>query len=145
MRGQYRILSEVLLFTLGVAITSFVILSFQNARDYITRSSMENQLEAAANIVSSSVIRGSGKNSVIILRVPDRLSEAAYRIFADCDENECTMNAAALESKFSASRRLFNMGLEHNIRGDVTSTSRYLEVVSLQSAPKNLIEIRRHR
>ncbi len=145
MRGQYRILSEVLLFTLGVAITSFVILSFQNARDYITQSSVENQLEAAANLVSSSVIKVSGKNAVITLQIPDRLSEITYRIFADCNENKCTLNAATLGPDISAGRQLFNMGLEHIISGDVTSASRYIEVVSVQATPKNSIEIRKQR
>ena len=145
MLGQYRILSEVLLFTLGVAITSFVILSFQNVREYITQSSVENQLESVSSLVSSSVVKVSGRNSAISLRIPDKLSEMDYRIYADCDETKCAIIAATLNSFASSSKQIFNMGLDNIISGDVPSASRYVEVASLSSTPKNTVEIRRQR
>lgn len=134
MHGQYRILSEVLLFALGMAIASYVTLSFSSVRDFVGSESTRDKMESVATNIMNSVVKTTQANSVLIIEIPQRISEREYRIKVSASDGECTigkdcfLNLSA--DGISVSKQLFNISQNYNIKGDVRSTARFLSISS---------------
>ena len=133
MIGQYRILSEMLIFVVGMAITSYVALSFSGIREFIGTVSTEDKLESTAGNIINSILRVSKDNSFLVVEVPEKVSEKEYTIKvvdgngAACDKGEdCFLNLSTTD--VSVARQLFNISQNYNIKGDVHSTARFLSV-----------------
>ena len=56
-KGQYRIVSEILLFAIGLAIASFVVVVFTNLQESITQTSAKDQMLSVSNLISASIIK----------------------------------------------------------------------------------------
>ncbi len=135
MKGQYRILSEVLIFAVGLAIASYVSLSFSDVRDFIGMASTRDKLENAANAIANSVIISTRENSFLVLEIPESVSGKGYSIrVLDAGGGECTkpedcfLNMSTTD--VSVSKQLFNISQNYNIKGDVYSTARFLTITS---------------
>jgi hypothetical protein len=135
MLGQYRILSEILLFAAGMAITSYVVISFSNVRDFIVSVSIEDKLENTANNIANAVLKASLEKSFLTVEIPEKASEEAYTVMVvdetrgSCDKgDDCFLNLNA--GDISVSKRLFNISQDYDIKGDVHSTARFITIYS---------------
>ena len=136
MKGQYRIINEVFLFAVGVAILSFVILSFDSVKKHTNTIVMTNDLETVANIIADAITKTAGKNSTIRIEVPNSFSGNTYIISAMDGKLKLYL---AENPDISFSQRLFNMDKSYIISGTVHSTGNYI----LVSSEGNKISIRR--
>lgn len=137
MRGQYRIVLEIMLFGIGVGITSYVVASFSQLQRTVEGSAVQDQLTAVANAVSTAIVRSVEENRTLFLSIPDKLSEKIYRItFQDDNRNacggtgECYVVVSFPEEGGEVRKKIFNIGSSHIITGDVVSTAGRLEIVS---------------
>ena len=81
MKGQYRIVSELILFGMGILITSYVVINFNNVQDNLQGITAYDQMNAVADSVSNAIVKASStENSTIDIRVPDKISGSSYRI-----------------------------------------------------------------
>lgn len=126
MKGQHDILIEILLFAIGISLTGYVILNYQTIENKISSTSVHDQFNNVADVVESSIIKAAGRKVVIGFRIPDKVSNHAYKI-------EIGNNYIIVQSYSSpetrVTRQLFNMG-NYNIRGEVNSNAGYAEIVS---------------
>lgn len=134
MLGQYRILSEVLIFAVGMAIASYVTLSYSNVRDFIGTVSTEDKLQNIAYKIINALVKASSDNSYLVIEIPEKVSEKDYRIRAikgdrsSCLKGQdCFLNLST--NDISISRQLFNISQNYIIKGDVTM-ARFLTIRS---------------
>ncbi len=138
-KGQYRIVSEIMLFAAGVAIASFVIVSFSGAKDVIGKNAVSDQLVSVSDLIATSIIKASQGNSVVRIRVPATISGEAYRISVIDKEqntgtcakgNDCFLNLSLSSSSYA--RQVFNISQNYIIKGDVASTAAFIEIVAVK-------------
>jgi hypothetical protein len=129
MKGQYRIVGEILIFAIGIAITSFVIVSFQKVSDSVSRISIEDQLTSVSNLLSSGIVKAAGTDSTIRLNIPREVSGMVYRISVKDD----TIIISTANNLVSVSKQIFNIGHPYIISGDVFSSAEYIDIVSSDS------------
>jgi hypothetical protein len=145
MKGQYRILIEILLFAIGVSITSFIVISFRDVQLFLTERSSESQMESVSNYVSSAIMN-IRYNSTSKIKIPEKISESDYVILADCDESKCQLNVTTVSfNGINVTKQLFNMGLDYIITGSVAGASKYIEITYIKGYPKGFINIERQR
>ncbi len=144
MLGQYRILGEILIFAAGLTITSYILLSFSDVRDFIGSASTGDKLENIASNIINGVVKASTENSFLVMEVPEKVSEKEYTIkIADgsggeCNKgDDCFLNMSA--GDISIARQLFNISQNYNIKGDVQSTARFLTIFSDISEEKIIL------
>jgi len=138
MLGQYRVLNEILIFAVGVAITSYVALSFSGVKDIIGLVSTTDKLDNTANNILNAIVRASEANSSLVIEIPETISEKAYMIRVldgnggACDKgDDCFLNLSTTD--VSIAKQLFNISQNYNIKGDVHSTARFLTISSDKS------------
>jgi len=126
MKGQHRIVSEVMIFAIGVAITSFVVFSFQNISDSVSRISIKDQLTSVSNLIRSGIIKAAGTDSIIRLRIPKDVSGTIYKISLEDDD----ITISTIKEPVSVSKQIFNIGHPYIIRGEVFSSAEYIDIIS---------------
>jgi len=126
MKGQHRIVSEILIFAIGVAITSFVVISFQGVENSISKISMEDQLTSVSNLIRSGIIKVADINSTIRLRIPRDVSGAIYKISLEDDK----ITISTIKKPISVSKQIFNTGHPYIIKGEVFSSAEYVDIIS---------------
>ena len=131
MKGQYRVLSEVMIFGIGIAITSFIIISFQSVQENITKISLEDNLMSVSNLIATSIVRvAESGNSDLRLKIPQSIAEQSYIISTDDD---MLILRFTEKPDINVTQQLFNITQNHNIivMGNfLDSSSRYLEISS---------------
>ncbi len=82
MKGQFRIVSEILIFAIGIFLVIFVVQNFQSVQQPISKISLRDQLTGVSDSIATAVVKAyvSGGAASIIIRVPARVSESAYSI-----------------------------------------------------------------
>ncbi|MBI4014611.1 MAG: hypothetical protein HY365_01515 [Candidatus Aenigmarchaeota archaeon] len=132
MRGQYRLVMELLFFGIGVLLTAYVINSFFNARVFLTGIADESQLKTASEAVSTAIVKASRhENAESYVKIPVQISGNGYVIRAEdgnggtCTPGEsCFLNATST-SGTSVRAEIFNTANPHNINGFVDSAQEY--------------------
>ncbi len=130
MKGQYRILSEMILFGLGVLITVYVIVNFANVEDTVREITLYDQLEGVSDLVAEAVLKASqSENTSIRLRIPIMLSDEIYKIsIKDADGGKVIINT--LSNDVRIERQLFNINYDNVINNsEVVSTAQYVEIL----------------
>ena len=109
MKGQYRIISEIILFGVGILITSYVIINFNNLQSAVKEITLDDQMNSVADVVSAAVIKvASADNASIRLVIPDKISDSIYRIaIRDADGGKLVISK--LDGTASVERKLFNI------------------------------------
>ena len=134
MLGQYRIISEILIFALGLAIATFVVITFSGLRDSISEISTQDQMNSISNLISTSLIKAMDDGTIIRVRIPDTISGEVYtmtfqRVNDDpCILGDCILKLSTVETGITTTQQLFNISQTHIINGNVFSTSRYIEI-----------------
>ena len=129
MKGQHSILREVFLFAIGVAITSFIVLSFNNVKQTTTELALKDQLLKVADTVLGSVVQLAElrENATIRLILPPRLSDEIYRIKL----SEDSVSVFLLNNpSVNATKKIFNITNTYVISGEVISTGKYFEIIA---------------
>ncbi len=127
MKGQYRIVGEVLIFTVGILIAYYVIINFQVLQDATNEFAMSDQLSDVTNIISAAVVKAAmNENSNIIISVPEKLSDNAYMITLQDD----SLILSYLNTDIKATKKIFNINKKYVISGSVLSTAKFIEIVN---------------
>ena len=135
-KGQYRIVSEILLFLIGILITSFIIINFGNVEDSVKKISVRDQLESVGNSVATAIVKvANADNATIRLSIPDMVSKNIYRISLR-STNGGEMILSTLDGNTSVKRQIFNIDYDntgsnnHVINdSDVVSSAEFIEIV----------------
>lgn len=129
MKGQYRIVMEIMLFAIGIAITSFVLVSFQDLQKSTDTISTRNQMDTVLNTVLNGMVKASlTQNSIVRVEIPPAISGRTYRIFVRDGKNLTAMDSK--DPTLNASRKIFNIDAPNNrVSGDVTSSARVIEII----------------
>ncbi len=136
LRGQIRIISEILLFMVGIVITSFVIFTFTNIAAVSEERALKDQLSGVGDTIASAIIKStSNKNTSIKVQIPAKLSGRQYTIIFD--------NAVIItDGNVEIIKELFNITESYNIiASSIQSSAQYL---TIRSDDKNNIIISRY-
>lgn len=126
MKGQYRVIMEILLFGIGVAIASFILVSFSNIQKNTTEISTKDQMEMMLNTVINGIVKSSQSNSTVRVEIPARISGHTYKLFI---QNKNNIVAVDLEDQaINISRSLFNLNESVPIVGEVVSSGGIMEI-----------------
>lgn len=126
MKGQYRVVTEVMIFAIGVAITSYVVLSFSNVHDVATDLSLKDNMNGVANLVANAMIKSSiNENSTIRLSIPDKISNYVYTITITGDE---ILIRSVEKPDIYVTKQLFNMSQNYIISGETVSSAKFIEI-----------------
>ena len=136
MKGQYRIVSELILFGMGILITSYVVINFNNVQDNLQGITAYDQMNAVADSVSNAIVKASStENSTIDIRVPDKISGSSYRI-ALWSDNCGQIVLSTTDGKAMVKRQLFNINYDNIIGSnsvindsEILSTAEFVRVI----------------
>lgn len=136
IKGQYRAISEILLFSIGIMVTGYVIINFDTLRSGVKEISVRDQLENIADAVSSAVVKvANANNATARLAIPDRVSGSLYRVaIRDADGGKIVI--MLLDGSATIERQLFNINYDNtnNSSGvvnnsEVASSAQFIEVI----------------
>ncbi len=136
LKGQYRIVTEIIIFGVGVGILSFIIVNFSSIEDSISRTSVNSQLKSASNIVMLGIVKASlNTNSSIRISMPSSFSGNSYMIsLEDCKTGGgCLMVLSKYSGTINVSRGIFNINQSYNITGWAISSANYIDITSNNS------------
>lgn len=135
-KGQYRIVSELILFGLGIMLTSYVITNFGTIRDTLSEVTIEDQMNGVMDTVSVAIIKlNNVENGTIRMSIPPELSGKQYRIsIKDADGGKIVLNT--LDGGVVLERQLFNIDYDNIVPGnrlinnsEIISTAEFIEIV----------------
>lgn len=128
MKGQYRIVMEIMLFGIGIAITTFVIMNFNNLQANIETASLKNQMDPIINDVINAIIKASHtENSTIRIEIPTTISQRPYKLFIEDWENLTVIDLK--DPTINITRKIFNIDEPNKrIEGEVVSGGGIVEV-----------------
>lgn len=134
-KGQYRIISEILLFGVGILITSYVIINFDNLQSATKQLTLNDQMNNVADLVSTAIVKASIQdNATIRLTIPDKISDSIYRISIK-DAEGGKLIVSKLDGTASVERQLFNINYNNTIssniinNSEVVSSAQFIEIV----------------
>lgn len=136
MIGQYRVISEILLFFIGILITSFVIINFGNLETTIRETSLHDQLGSVGDSVATGIAKvASMKNTTIRLIIPDEISDYTY-VISIRDVNGGEMTVSTLNGNVSIKRQIFNIDYDNTVssnhvinNSEVVSSAGFIEII----------------
>ena len=149
-KGQYKVVSEVLMFGIGIGIAVLVVGVFQNVSKTVFDVGIDDQLYEVATLVSNSIIKvmESSTDATLSLRVPPKLSDKEYMIAVEKNDSTNSYQVAVFMEKKPEMRivqKLFNIGQDNNINitGAVLSSSEYIIVNQTVAGGKKTIKLQR--
>jgi hypothetical protein len=142
MKGQYRLIFEVMLILVGILITSFVVSSFKTVEQSVTTVSVEDNFNAIANNIIIGLLKVSqNKNSVVQIMIPEKISDHVYKI--KLENNELSI-LSLKDSKVNITRQIFNINqtnmISRVINSEIVSSAQIVEIINENN---NNIKIRR--
>ena len=127
MKGQERIIGEILIFAIGLAITSFVVVNFDSVEQSIDAISSTDQLDRIADVVQAAVVKVSlAGDATVRLHVPAQISANDYRIQLVDDH----VLVSLLDNETQVTRKIFNINKKYVISGNVVGSAEYVEVTA---------------
>ncbi len=136
MLGQYRIISEILIFAIGIAIAAFVAITFNDLKDFISETATKDQMLSISNLISGSLIKSISGNTTVRLEIPETISNEVYIISfesassSQCIIGDCVLRLTTVDTGNTLTHQLFNIGQSHIINGRVYSTAKYIQIIS---------------
>ncbi|MEM7819574.1 MAG: hypothetical protein QXD48_01975 [Candidatus Aenigmatarchaeota archaeon] len=138
MKGQYRIITEIMLFAIGLSITSYIVISFGNVQEVMMNITMKDNMNDIANLILNGLIKSSMNiNSTIKLSIPEKISNEEYKISIKNDE----IRISSLKTGVYIVRQLFNISQSYSINTEVVSMAKFIEIVN----ENNEIKIKRSK
>ncbi|OYT58206.1 MAG: hypothetical protein DRO96_00860 [Candidatus Aenigmatarchaeota archaeon] len=132
MKGQYRIVSEVLLFGIGIGIAILVLTTYQTLSNSISKITFSDQLEGVSEIITSNIVKVFENKNVcwIVLEIPNKVSGREYKIVLD-NKNYATAYLVISDyenPKIRVEKELFNISNNNIDYSEVLSTARYINI-----------------
>ncbi|MFA4820302.1 MAG: hypothetical protein WC613_05090 [Candidatus Aenigmatarchaeota archaeon] len=138
-KGQYRLISEMLLFLLGIMITSYVIVNFNTLQAGVKTMAVKDQMENVIDTVASAIVKVANTNNATIrVVIPGKVSENVYKISIK-DQRDLKggiINVSALDGSVSVERQLFNIDYDNTIssnhiinNSEVVSSAQLIEII----------------
>ncbi len=141
MKGQNKIINEMLLFALGISITAAVILNFQTVHNSANDTTIYSNFNNVANTVLNGITQVlNGDEGKVVVRIPESISSEVYRIKISSDT---LMISSIDDPSINITKDLFNISESHIIYGDVISSAQYVEIVSETTGLTKFINVRR--
>ncbi len=130
MKGQYRIVMEVMLFGIGVAITSFVLISFNDLQKNTESVSIRDQMNTVLNTVINGVVKASlTPNTSVRIQVPATISGRTYKFFVQNGKNLTVVDLK--DTTINVSREIFNIDEPNKrVEGESVSSARIVEITN---------------
>ncbi len=139
MKGQYGVVLEVMFILIGVMMTAYVITTFRTMQVAADATTINDNFNAAANNVLTGVVKvSSNNNSLVRIRVPDKISNHVYKILLD-GQNNVLMLVSLSDRSINVTRQIFNISSDRIIKSEVVSSSVIIEAVN----EGDIIRIRR--
>ena len=131
MQGQFKIVSEVLIFGIGILIASFVLFNFTFVKNFVTDVAKSEQYDSVSNVIRTSMLKSMLANSSVRVFIPPQIAQDSYTIGfgGRCDKRECFIEIVDLPTGENVQKEIFNINQSYNIIGSVASTGRDFEVV----------------
>src|SRR3989338_3862111 len=63
MRGQYRIISEIILFSVGILITGYVLINFNSLQSSTAALTLDDQMNGVADAVATAIIKVASEDN----------------------------------------------------------------------------------
>lgn len=125
MKGQYRLVGELLIFSIGIFIAYVSSTSLGNIEDMINSISTQDQLVAVSDFFSLAILKTyqAGENSTIRFTIPDYISGKSYRIRA---YNGMLLVSLGSDERINVTHEIFNISSGKVIIGDLYSSSKYI-------------------
>ncbi len=136
MKGQYQIVSELILFGIGIMVTGYVITNFDNVKQTISGVTLQDQMDGLMDSVSVAILKlYSVENGTIRMAIPPQLSGKQYKIaIKDADGGKIVIYT--LDGQLVLERQLFNIDYDNIVlsnriinNSEVVSSSQYIEIV----------------
>lgn len=148
-KGQYRLVTEILIFGIGIAIVSYIIVNFNSVESTISNTAMKSHLRGASNLVMLGITKASlNANSTVRITIPSKLSDNTYLIGFRGDSEgkcrpgtECLMGLSSYMGDINFSQKIFNMNQTYIISGWSVSSANYIDI----TANDTNIELKRTR
>ncbi|KHO47581.1 MAG: hypothetical protein QT00_C0002G0235 [archaeon GW2011_AR5] len=137
-KGQYRIISEIILFSVGILITGYVIVNFNSLQDSTMKITFEDQMNSVADVVATAVIKVAHENNASVrLVIPDKISDSIYMIaLREGAEGDGELIITKLDGTESVRKKLFNINHDNTItsnnvinNSEVVSSAQFIEIV----------------
>ncbi|MBI3190995.1 hypothetical protein HYZ41_04815 [archaeon] len=130
MKGQYKIVLEVMFILVGIFITSYVVMTFGSLNKSIDVITVEDNFNAVANNVVVSVLKvAENDNSISRFTVPDKISSHVYKVVLD-SENSRIYVISMKDSTVNVTRQIFNITSDRIVTSEVISSSVNIEAVN---------------
>lgn len=129
MKGQYKIVVEIMLFAIGLSITSYVILSFGNVQKSVENVTTIDNMNVVGDVIINGIIKASQTgNSTVKLTIPAQISSSNYRVTIENDE--LTISSIQNPSIF-IKRQIFNISQIYSISNrSIASAAKFIEIKS---------------
>ena len=117
-KGQYFTVEQMLLFTIGIVITTAIYFSLITVNESVKNLSEEDQMYEIGKLVSSEINRVYNSPGTVEMwfDIPDKISGEGYRIFVETDGTDYNLSlkmsekkiSIPIESEYNASGMLFS-------------------------------------
>lgn len=111
MKGQ-KVISEIMLFAVGVLITAFVIFNYQGLQDSLSDLVIKDGLLSVSDLLSTGIVKVSETNSIIRLKIPTKIAGSVYMIEISNDNIVLT---SFEKPSINITKQLINITQSHNI------------------------------
>ena len=143
MKGQYRVLLEIVFILLGILITGYVLSTFKTLQDKTNEATVEDNINAVADSALTALIKVyTTDNSIVRFNVPEKISEHTYKILLDGDNNRLVV-ISVKNRAINSTRQIFNIPANRINKSEVYSSSVIIEainqggVIGIRRAPGN--------
>jgi hypothetical protein len=129
MKGQYKIVVEIMLFAIGLSITSYVILSFGNVQRSVENVTTVDNMDVVGDVIINGIIKASQiGNSTVKLTIPEQISTSNYEV--NIENDELTISSIQNPSIF-IKRQIFNISQIYSISNrSIASAAKFVEIKS---------------
>lgn len=131
MKGQFKIVNELLIFAIGIGIAVVIIFIFQTVRDVTSNIAIKDQAEEVANLLSSYILKANQSGSYYEARIklPEKIGGHNYYIKIK-DKNGKAILAIVTSTGYSFSQELFNIDKNKIITETIPSSAEYIIISS---------------
>jgi len=150
MKGQVRIVSEVLIFAIGIGIAAFVIVQFSIMQEGVQQNSFKDQMQGILNTVTNSLQKAmNSPNSNVDFEMPETLSENSYLVslyeYSPGGEKRFFAIVHKLgEPSTYVAKEIFNIDKQrYSLSGSVVSGSKFARISSITTGASTKIELQR--
>jgi hypothetical protein len=130
MKGQYRVLLEIIFILIGILITGYVLSTFDTLQNSVNKITIEDNFNVVANNALNALLKASASNySLVRFAVPPTISGHTYKILVDPDGNSILV-VSLKNININATRKIFNITSDRIVKSEAISSSIVIEAVS---------------